>query len=291
MAGKLVKIPYHNIGFGGEGFYFDVAFDRVRINLSNRYATIYSIEPIPDEEARARIIERMERFGIEKVQNYIDNGYLVLIDNESIYFDAGLNPQSLKSVWLSLFADMNRKQRGGSRKGTQRGVSAIYSAESYINRDHIDSFIAWEIMTGKEFRKPTELFCWYKKQWLQELSFVHLVHLFSAHYASVHEGWRYKRWNNGEIADLIIQGIEKALGNKSALAVIETMRMRYGLSKSDITSKPEYFETIIKIMLQDNDADQVLDSIKTVLKESIIFDSDDFMKISQKRNNGDTGSL
>src|SRR5579884_2448105 len=121
----------------------------------------------------------MEKFGIENVKDQITKGNLILIDNDSNYINAGLDARMLKNLWLSLIAEINKKENKDYQK---KGLSIIYSAESYVSKGHFDTFMAWEILMGKKFKGHVELFCWYKKEWLEGLSFVYLIRLFTSHH-------------------------------------------------------------------------------------------------------------
>ncbi len=259
--------PHHNISFGDEGNYYQVAFDKVRDNLSRGLASVYAIQSIATEDTRAAVIRGMEKVGIDNVAQHVESGMIVLIDNNTFYSKAGLNTQALKNYWRSILANMNRKL-----KSSYNGVSALFSAESYVNRNLYDTFMAWEILEDRRPAVQSELFCWYKKQWLDRLSFIHLVRLFTSHNSTVHKNWNYKDWSDSEIVDLIEQGIERILGPKPTQVLIETVRMRYGLSREEIASRPEYFESILHKMLED-DASTILDSAADVLKKALAYEA------------------
>jgi hypothetical protein len=132
--------------------------------------------------------------------------------------------------------------------------------------------MAWEILEDRRPAVQSELFCWYKKQWLDRLSFIHLVRLFTSHNSTVHKNWNYKNWSDSEIVDLIERGIERILGPKPTQVLIETVRMRYGLSREEIASRPEYFESILRKMLEE-DASTILDSAADVLKKALAYET------------------
>jgi len=263
-----IKFPYHNIGFVDKADYFKNICDKINKNLSGNYAVIYSTESVPDEQTRATIISNMEECGVENIQRHIDKGLLIIWDAESTYYKAGFNPERLEKLWPSSFSEIRKKL-----KNKAKGVTAIYSAEPYLRRNHYDSFIAFEIMTGKTFgNKPVELLCWYKKEWLSQLSFEQLVHLMTCHQSTVHKGWKYHSWNNDEIIDLTIKGIADILGEKKAHTLFEAVRMRFGLDRDTVVSKPELFADILKRMLGEGDANSVLNSIAEEYRQALPFD-------------------
>jgi hypothetical protein len=122
-----------------------------------------------------------------------------------------------------------------------------------------------------------------QKEWLGQLTFGQLIHLVTSHYTTAHRGWRYRIHDDREVADMAARGMARVLGEKPTLALFETMRMRFGLERGDLVSRPELFEDILTTMLGEDDARSVFRSIADEYRQELSFDSSQDGKSARRK--------
>ena len=236
--------------------------------LSNGYSVLYGAESIPDESAKEKLFENVMNINpTEKVQNYISKGFLTAVNRDSIYEESGTNYKSIVAFWNSNVHRIQKKLQGKT-KGTM-----IFSApDSYFKHDKHDIFMMFEEDMGKTFHTNTSMICWYKEEWLNNLSLASLIKVLITHKHTVHNDWKYKTWDANEIISLISKGIDKSLGEGSATLLFQTMNTIHKLNGDVVVSRPVVFEAILKRLLGNNKHVQpVIDSISNQIIEKIIF--------------------
>jgi len=113
--------------------------------------------------------------------------------------------------------------------------------------------------------------CWYKKKWLAQLPLAFLIRVLASHKDIVYKGWKSQQWDADRIIRLIGTGIDRELGEKSSMLVLNTIKIRFKLTGDAITSRPEDFEDCLRRVLGDS-ADQVIEVILETMRDEIVFD-------------------
>ena len=139
----------------------------------------------------------------------------------------------------------------------------MFSApDSYFKDNQHGTFFMFEATMGKTFSTSKSTICWYRDKWLKDLSLASLIKILTTHKHTIHDGFRYKEWTGNEIINTIHQGIDKILGEDSAILLFRTINTTYRLSQGDILSTPAVFEGLLKQMLDDDSsANAVINSI------------------------------
>jgi hypothetical protein len=127
----------------------------------------------------------------------------------------------------------------------------------------------FEEAMGRTFSNNTSMVCWYLERWSSDLSLASIIKVLTSHKYTIHSTWKYKQWTKDEIIDTISRGIDKALGEGSAVLLFQTMKSRYKLDKDIVVSRPLVFEGILKRVVEES-AD-VIDSIRKEFGEHISF--------------------
>jgi hypothetical protein len=183
-------------------------------------------------------------------------------DANSIYESAATG-KSIVDLWKSNVKQTQEKLQG--IKGTM-----IFSApDLYFKNVEHDTFMKFEEAMGRTFSNNTSMVCWYLEKWSSDLSLASIIKVLTSHKYTIHSTWKYKQWTNDEIIDTISKGIDKALGEGSAVLLFQTMKSRYKLDKDVVVSRPLVFEGILKRVVEES-AD-VIDSIRKEFVEHISF--------------------
>lgn len=132
----------------------------------------------------------------------------------------------------------------------------------------------FEDAIGRTFSTDTTMVCWYLEKWLNNLSLASIIKTLNSHKYTIHRGWKYKEWTRNEIINTISKGIEKRLGDGSAILLFHTMRSRHKLDQDIIVSKPVVFEGILKRIVGEESVDPVIESIRKEFVEQISFNKE-----------------
>lgn len=227
------------------------------ICLSNGYSVLYGAESAPDEAAKERILENIENTSNSKlVHDKVYNGSLTIVDIDSIHEQCGVNYDSLVEFWNSGVKLANERPQ------ISKGTIMFSAPDSYFKDNQHGTFFMFEATMGKTFSTSNSMICWYRDKWLKDLSLASLIKILTTHKHTIHDGFRYKEWTGNEIINTIHQGIDKILGEDSAILLFRTINTTYRLSQGDILSTPAVFEGLLKQMLDDDSsANAVIDSI------------------------------
>lgn len=274
-----MRDSHHVIGFSPnikEDLSNSRLYDLVHYYLSRGYAVIYAAESVVSshavgkEDVGNRIREQNGRektygvlgnlarhIGSNKVKRYAQRGLLTITDPDSILpADASIK---------QLLSSMNSHVEHCEARAPQdiEGKILFNSPSNFFQADKIDKFLEFEHTLGTRFNDDTfGMICWYKKRWIQNLSFSHLVHLLAAHNQSIHKHAQFQTWDVDRTIQVISEGINKALEQDRASEVIlETMRRRFNLDRSAILTSPNLFADTLKMMSPDS-AMYILDAIK-----------------------------
>lgn len=239
--------------------------------LSNRYSILYGAELIPNESAREKVIENIINIDPTEIQNFISKGFLAVVNPDSIYEESGSDYRSIANYWDSQVNKIQKKLEGKTK-----GIMIFSAPDSYFKHDKHDIFMMFEEEIGKTLPTKTGMICWYKEEWLNNLSLASLIKSLITHKYTVHKDWKYKAWTANEIISMIGKGIDKSLGEGSATLLFQAMNTIHKLNHQEIVvSKPVVFEGILKRLLDnDQDAALVIDSISKQIIEKIIFESE-----------------
>jgi hypothetical protein len=241
--------------------------------LSNGYSVLYGSEPIPNNSSEEKVFENIMNVNpTEKVKNCLSNGFLTVVNPDSIYKESGVNYKSIVNFWNFNVHIIQKKLQGKSK-----GTMIFSTPDSYFKHGKHDIFMMFEDEIGKILPTNTAMICWYKEEWLNSLSLASLIKILVNHKYTVHKDWKYKAWTANEIVSLIGKGIDKSLGEGSATLLFQTMNTTYKLDQDIVVSRPVVFEAILKRLLGNNeDVHHVLDSIYNQIIEKIIFYGDVF---------------
>lgn len=142
-----------------------------------------------------------------------------------------------------------------------------------LNKGH-DTFILFEGSKGKTFSPNVSMICWYKTKWLNDLSLASLIKVLTSHECTIHVSWKYQKWRESEIVNLISQAVDRELGHDTSPLLFRTMQSAYKLNEKEIVSRPVLFEATLRRMLGTDYADVVIGSIFDHLLSRISFSGD-----------------
>lgn len=278
----MVGLHDHVIGFSPD-IKEDVSparlYPLVHNYLSGGYAVIYAAEPNvsypPREEAigeqreqkktYARLEHLARRIGSKKVKHYSQRGLLTIIDPDSILPADATIKQLLRSM-NSYIEDCEARAPRDIE-----GVVLFNSPSNFFQKGEFNKFLEFEHKIGRRFNNNFQMICWYKRRWIQSLSFSQLVSLLATHNRSIHKNVQLQTLNADRTIELISEGINKALKQDHASDIIfETMRRRFNLDALTIISSPNLFADTLKIMAPDS-ATSLIDAIKTEIKNKLSF--------------------
>lgn len=267
MAKTLPQTYSHTIAFPSEQDFFPELYERINKNLERGVPVVYGLEPVQTRSSATRILNRMEKMGVNNARKSTKDGQLTLLDADGVYYMAGIDTGKIKKKWITTFSQYEKTN--GSKK--DKPVLAIFSPDSYFTRDYIDPFVYFEKHMAKDLDYPVELLCWYKQKWLDELSFSQMMHVLTSHRYVVHNDWKYEPVEQKELLDAIEGSVEKELGEEAFVLMMETMRTRFHFTKDEIMSRPEVFEDLMKRMLR-KDGNRVVSAISKALKANVSFE-------------------
>ena len=282
MANNMIGLHDHVIGFS-PNIEEDVSpaglYPLVHNYLSAGYAVIYAAEsnvasPTKEEangeqreqkKTYARFENLARRIGPRKVKHYSQRGLLTIIDPDSILpADA-----SIKQLLRSMNSYIEDCEARAPRD--IEGVVLFNSPSNFFQKGEFDKFLEFEHKLGRRFNNNFEMICWYKRRWIQSLSFSQLVSLLATHNRSIHKNVHLQTLNTDRTIELISEGINKALKQDHASDIIfETMRRRFNLDASTIISSPNLFADTLKMMSPDS-AKSLIDAIKAEIKNKLSF--------------------
>jgi hypothetical protein len=125
---------------------------------------------------------------------------------------------------------------------------------------------------GKAFTTKSSMICWYKEEWLNSLSLASLIKILITHKYVVYDDWKYKSWTGNKIISLISEGIDKSLGEGSAILLFQAIKTIHKVDQDIAISRPVVFESILKRLLgNDQQVYQVMDSISKQIIEKVVF--------------------
>lgn len=226
------------------------------ICLSNGYSVLYGAESAPDEAAKERILENIENTNSNSKLREVSNGSLTIVDIDSIHEQCGFNYDSLVEFWNS------GVKLADERVQTSKGTIMFSAPDSYFKDNQHGTFFMFESAMEKTFSANKSMICWYRDKWLKDLSLASLIKILTTHKHTIHDGFRYKEWTGNEIINTINQGIDKILGQGSAILLFRSINTTYRLSQDDILSRPAVFEGLLKRMLDDDSStNSVINSI------------------------------
>lgn len=228
--------------------------------LADGYSVLYGVEPIPDRSAAERVFENIKNV---KVLDNISKGYLTVIDADSIYEDVATD-KSIIDFWKSNIKQTQEKLQG------IKGTMIFSSPDPYFRNDKHDVFMKFEEAIDRTLPNNTSIVCWYLEKWLSNLSLSSIIKVLNSHKYTIHSRWKYKRWTKNQIIDTISKGIDKRLGEGSAILLFQTMKTGYKLDQDIIVSRPVVFEGILKRLVSEESAN-VIDSIREEFNEHISF--------------------
>jgi hypothetical protein len=253
--------------------------------LSEGYAVIYAAEPITvsspviekndGEEIAKRskqntnaIVRKISRhIGSNKIKRYLQRGLLEITDPNTI-LPADASIKRLHNSMTSYVENLEAK----TPKNIE-GKVLFNSPGNFFQAKQFDKFLEFEHTLGKEFDGDFHMICWYKRKWLQSLSFPQLVRLIDTHHRSVHSNVQFQTWNTDRTIEVISEGLNKAIEQDHASDIIlETMRRRFNLDRSTIISSPELFEDTLKRMSPDS-AKPIIDTINADFANKLSFDT------------------
>jgi len=229
---------------------------------------LYGAELIANESAQEKVFEDIINvIPTEKVRSCISNGFLTVVNRDSIYEECGADYRSIVNFWNS---NVNRIQK--KLDGKTKGTMIFRAPDSYFKHDKHDIFMMFEEEMGKTFPTKSSMICWYKEEWLNSLSLASLIKILITHKYVVHNDWKYKAWPGNEVISLISNDIDKSLGEGSAILLFQAMKTIHKLDQDVVVSRPVIFETILKRLLgNDQQVNQVMDSISKQIIEKIVF--------------------
>ena len=234
--------------------------------LEDGYSVLYVVESVPDQTAKEKVIENIQNVNNKKeVQNNISKGLLNVIDPDAIYHKNASSRDILDSLYSSIL-----KMQGKLQHKT-KGAMIFNSPDPFFSRNKYDVFMMFEEEVGKTLPKNVGLVCWYKKKWLNDLSLAHAIHLLADHKYTVHSEWKYKEWDSNKIIGIISKGIDKNLGEGSAILLFQTMKSAYKLNQDAIVYRPSIFENTLRRILGKHDANSVIDSIFGEIMKEVAF--------------------
>ncbi len=251
--------------------------------LSGGYAVIYAADPVvsspvrekSDDEIAKRskqntyaIVRKISRhIGSNKIKRYLQRGLLYITDPDTI-FPADASIKRLLNSMNSYVENLEAK----TPKNIE-GKVLFNSPGNFFQAKQFDKFLEFEHTLGKEFDGDFHMICWYRRKWLQSLSFPQLVRLIDTHHRSVHSNVQFQTWNTDRTIEVISEGLNKAIGQDHASDIIlETMRRRFNLDRSTIISSPELFEDTLKRMSPDS-AKPIIDTINADFANKLSFDT------------------
>jgi hypothetical protein len=286
--------------------------------LSHGYGVIYAAES-PDssssfiqedsEEIREQqgtrqpytiLNDLAKRIGSNKVNAYLKKGLLTIKDSADILPVHSSMKQLLNSI-SSLIQDYEPKSSTGIK-----GKIFFNAPDRFFEEGKLDKFLKFEDSLGKKFDDNFQMICWYRKKWIETLSFPQLVLLLQVHNRTIHNSIKFQAWDADGIVSIISEGINKAVGQDHASHIIfETMQRRFNLDKSMIISTPNHFADTLGRMSPDS-AETIMYAVMEEFKNRLSFDNYDaetkkksaiqerkrigFGKIGTRRNRGDSNS-
>lgn len=231
--------------------------------LEDGYSVLYGAESISDKSAAEQVLENIKNvYSTQQALDNISKGYLTVIDANSIYESAATG-KFIVDFWKS-----NVKQTQEKLQGI-KGTMIFSSPDPYFKNDKHDTFMMFEEAMSRTLPTNTSMVCWYLEKWLSNLSLASIIKVLTSHKYTIHSTWKYKQWTKDEIIDTISKGIDKALGEGSAVLLFQTLKSRYKLDKDVVVSRPLVFEGILKRVVEES-AD-VIDSIRKEFVEHISF--------------------
>src|SRR5919198_1231589 len=121
--------------------------------LSNGYGVLYGAESIPNETAKAKVVENIQSAtNTEEAQINISKGLLTVV-NADLMYKENANSRDILDFWYSNVSKIQRKLQ----KRTIKGIMMFSAPDPYLKRDRYDIFRMFEEQMGKIF--PTKVVC------------------------------------------------------------------------------------------------------------------------------------
>ncbi len=240
-----------------------------------------------------------KRMGPNKVKAYLKKGLLTIKDPADI-LPAGSSMKQLLNSISSLIQDYEPKFSTGIK-----GKIFFNAPDHFFEEGKLDKFLKFENSLGEKFDDNFQMICWYRKKWIETLSFPQLVLLLQVHNRTIHNNAEFQAWDADGIVRIISEGINKAVGQDHASDIIfETMQRRFNLDKSMIISSANHFADTLGRMSPDS-TETLLYAVMEEFKNRLSFDNYDtetkklaiqerkrigFRKIGTRRNSGDSSN-
>ena len=226
--------------------------------LSNDYAVIYGAEHGTNGSSGNGVIHNIENIRNSKqARDNISREFLTVVDRDEIYEKCGANHNAIIEFWNSSLAIAAEKTKGKSK-----GMILFSAPESYFKNNQHCTFMMFEEGMGRTFPTNTGMICWYLGMWLTNLSLASIIRILTSHNFSIQDGWVHREWTEKEIIDTVIKGIDRKLGEDSAILLFQTMKTVHKLNQDVIVSEPVVFEGTLRRIGGEESGDTVVDSIR-----------------------------
>ncbi|HXG06962.1 MAG TPA: hypothetical protein VNI77_06525 [Nitrososphaera sp.] len=268
-------------------------YGRILDYLSDGRAVIYLAESAPSHVMRqiSRAMDRKQQprrrhVNTKDLREYVTGGALTVIDREEFYSSVeGATPQfGVNRLIRSLYSLISEARGKRSRGRTNRPerVVTISACASFLQRKGVQAVLEYEkqLQHSNVFGKSVEFICWYNDLKLFErLPFSSLLYILNAHDATIHTGWKYRRWYSDDIFGYVRDGLDNVLGAGTAYLIFKTLKMVYNVDPVEvITSRPELFEEKITRVLGERTAENVLKMIADAIRKEMAYGGIAYMR-------------
>lgn len=234
--------------------------------LQNGYSILYTVESVPNEKDKSKVVENIQNANTEQaenVQNNISKGLLDVIDSDILYKDDAAG-KDIVDFLLSNISRMKQKSQH-----VTKGAMIFNAPDPFFSHDKYDVFMDFEEKIDKVLPNDIGLLCWYKPKWLNKFSLAYTISVLAHHKCTIDKHWEYKQWDTSKIIDVVSKGIDNNLGEGSSVLLFQTMKSVYKLNQDAIVYRPTTFEETLKKLLSKDDANSVINSIfEEIIKES-----------------------
>jgi hypothetical protein len=247
-------------------------YEKIALYLSQGYAVIYVVE-----NDITKVVRNLSKTCAIEIEEYIEKGALTIIDASSFY-----SPSETKFDWELLLAQWQKVISSVSKKGKFKRVMVMGMphAAFFDSRENQRKLIEYEEQVAKHYDGRLQVFCCYKKEFIDKLPLGYLLRLLAAHQdtatsssSNSSNNERSFGTNNQNVQrtiDLIEEGLAEALGKETCALVLKTLKLIYKIDRDKIVSDPESFEEKTRRMLGKDAADPVFRMITERIKSEIV---------------------
>jgi hypothetical protein len=225
----------------------------------------------------------------DKIKRYFQKGLFAIID-PNIILPANAGTKELLDSMIRYVESYEPKLPYSAKI---KGKVLVNAPDNFFEANEFDKFLKFEHLVGTKFDDNFTMICWYRKKWVQNLSFSQLMHLFTSHHRTVHRNAQFQMLNADRIMQVMGKAIDRAVEQDNASTIIlEVMQRRFNLTAPEIISSPDLFINVLKKMSPDPaSAEAIINTLTAEFKTKLDFnDSSDKSWRSSRITGGNPGT-